>query len=398
MRRLFAFLLFFGCALAASAQPAAVDLGALVDAAWQRDPRARSLEARRDELSALAEVAAAWSPGPGSVGIANRNDRPFDNRGLQEWELEYAQPVWLPGQATARRQEAGTALRALAAERDALRLDLARRLTDTRLAWLFARGQAGLAERRLSVARQLVDDLARRVKAGESPRFDLNLAESERLAAEAAVAEQDLAASELARRFQVLTGRPPPAALAATTEPAAAAGHPGLAAARETAALAQARLVTSRQSVRDNPELGLRLRRERDASGLAYGDSISLRLTIPLASAPRTAAREAAAMAAVTESAVAVEQVRSQLEQDRAQAADQLATAARLEEAARHRQRLAADNLGLADTAWRLGERPLEVLLRARTAAFDADSAALRARYTREQAEAWRDFLKGSAE
>jgi len=103
-------------------------------------------------------------------------------------------------------------------------------------------------------------------------------------------------------------------------------------------------------------------------------------------------------MAAVTESAVAVEQVRSQLEQDRAQAADQLATAARLEEAARHRQRLAADNLGLADTAWRLGERPLEVLLRARTAAFDADSAALRARYTREQAEAWRDFLKGSAE
>ena len=56
MRRLFAFLLFFGCALAASAQPAAVDLGALVDAAWQRDPRARSLDARRDELSALAEV------------------------------------------------------------------------------------------------------------------------------------------------------------------------------------------------------------------------------------------------------------------------------------------------------------------------------------------------------
>jgi len=31
-------------------------------------------------------------------------------------------------------------------------------------------------------------------------------------------------------------------------------------------------------------------------------------------------------------------------------------------------------------------------------AAFDADTAALRARHTREQAEAWRDYLKGSAE
>lgn len=398
MRRLFALFVLLCCALVATARPAAAGLTELLDAAWQRDPRARALDARRDELSALAEVAAGWAPGPGSVGIANRNDRPFDNRGRQEWELEYAQPVWLPGQAAARRDEAGTALRALDAERAALRLDLARRLVDTRLAWLLARGQADLAERRLTVARQLADDLARRVKAGEAPRFDLNLAESERLAAEADVAEQALVASEVARRFQVLAGSPPPHVLDATRAEASVATHPGLVAAREATALARARLATTRQSLRDNPELGLRLRRERDASGAEYGDSISLRLVIPLASAPRTAAREAAAIAAVTERAVAAEQLRSQFEQDRAQAADQLATAARLEDAARARQRLAVDNLSLADTAWRLGERPLEALLRARTAAFDADTAALRAHYTREQAEAWRDYLKGSAE
>ena len=398
MRRLFALFVLLCCALAVTARPAAADLTELVDAAWQRDPRARALDARRDELSALAEVAAGWTPGPGAVGIANRNDRPFDNRGRQEWELEYAQPVWLPGQAAARRDEAGTALRALDAERAALRLELARRLVDTRLAWLLARGQAGLAERRLTVARQLADDLARRVTAGEAPRFDLNLAQSERLAAEAAVAEQDLAARELARRFQVLAGSPPPPKLEVSSAETAVTLHPGLVAAREATALAQARLATTRQSLRDNPEVGLRLRRERDASGAEYGDSISLRVVIPLTSAPRTAAREAAAIAAVTERAVAAEQLRRQLEQDRAQAADQLATAARLEEAARARQRLAADNLGLADTAWRLGERPLEALLRARAAAFDADTAALRARHTREQAEAWRDYLKGSAE
>ena len=398
MRRLFALLLLSCCALVATARPATAGLSELLDAAWQRDPAARALDARRDELSALAEMAAGWAPGPGAVGIANRNDRPFDNRGRQEWELEYAQPLWLPGQAAARRNEAAVALRALDAERQALRLDLARRLVDTRLAWLLATGQAGVAERRLAVARQLADDLARRVKAGEAPRFDLNLAESERLAAEAAVAEQALAVKELARRFQVLAGSTPPPTLGPAVAETPASLHPGLVAAREATALAQARLASTRQSLRDNPELGLRLRRERDASGAEYGDSVSLRLVIPLASAPRSAAREAAAIAAVTERTVAAEQLRSQLEQDRAQAADQLATAARLEDAARARQHLAADNLSLVDTAWRLGERPLEALLRARTAAFDADTAALRAHYTREQAEAWRDYLKGSAE
>jgi hypothetical protein len=76
-------------------------------------PRARLLDARRAELAALAEVAAGSLPGPGTVGISHRNDRLQSDRGRLEWELEYAQPLWLPGQAEARRQEADTALRAL---------------------------------------------------------------------------------------------------------------------------------------------------------------------------------------------------------------------------------------------------------------------------------------------
>ena len=48
--------------------------------------------------------------------------------------------------------------------------------------------------------------------------------------------------------------------------------------------------------------------------------------------------------------------------------------------------------------AWRLGERPLEALLRARAAAFDADAALLRAGLARDQALAWRDYLNGAIE
>ncbi|MDD3327241.1 MAG: TolC family protein [Zoogloea sp.] len=396
MRRLLAPLLFF-CAVSAQAQHPPARLSELVDAAWQRESRARLLDARRAELAALAEVAAGSLPGPGTVGLSHRNDRLQSDRGRLEWELEYAQPLWLPGQAEARRQEADTALRALAAERAALRLGLARSLSGELLAWQSARAGVRLAEDRLALARALSDDLARRLRAGEAPRFDANLAESERLAAEAQLAEQGLLVAEAARRFERLTGTPPPETL--PRPPATGPDeHPTVAAAREGAALARARLAGTRRSLRDNPELGVRLRHERDTFGAPFGDSVALRISIPLASAPRSAAREAAAIAVVTETAVALERTRDQLQLDLAQAADQLAAADRLLAAAEARRRLATDNVALADKAWRLGERPLEALLRARAAAFDADAALLRAGLARDQALAWRDYLNGAIE
>ncbi len=397
MRRLLAPILFF-CAVSAQAQHPPASLSELVDAAWQREPRARLLDARRAELTALAEVAAGSLPGPGTVGIAHRSDRLQSDRGRLEWELEYAQPLWLPGQAEARRQEAAAALRALEAERAALRLGLARSLSGELLAWQSARAGLWLAEDRLALARALSDDLARRLRAGEAPRFDANLADSERLAAEALLAEQGLLVAEAARRFERLTGTPPPETLPRLPATRPAAEHPTLAAAREGAALARARLAGTRQSLRDNPELGVRLRHERDSFGAPFGDSVALRISIPLASAPRSAAREAAAIATVTETAVALERARDQLQLDLAQAADQLAAADRLHAAAEARRRLATDNVALADKAWRLGERPLEALLRARAAAFDADAALLRAGLARDQALAWRDYLNGAIE
>ena len=155
MRRLLAPLLLL-CAVSVQAQHPPASLSALVDAAWQREPRARLLDARRAELAALAEVAAGSLPGPGTVGISHRNDRLQSDRGRLEWELEYAQPLWLPGQAAARRQEADVALRALEAERATLRLGLARSLSGELLAWQSARAGLRLVERIAMPANNLV--------------------------------------------------------------------------------------------------------------------------------------------------------------------------------------------------------------------------------------------------
>lgn len=69
-----------------------------------------------------------------------------------------------------------------------------------------------------------------------------------------------------------------------------------------------------------------------------------------------------------------------------------------LEAGADTRLQLAQDNLALADKAWRLGERPLESLLRTRSAFFDAEEARLRARHARAQAETAQLYWSGVAE
>lgn len=395
--RTFLLLLCLLGSFGACAQAPSPGLGGLVDAAWQRDPQARRLDGRQAELLALADVAAQWTPGPGTVGLGARSDRMLDDRGRQEWELEYAQPVWLPGQAAARRDEAGVALRAVAAERAALRLSLARSLLDAHRSWLEACAARTMAERRQALARELAADVTRRAHAGELPRFDANLAEAEKLQADAILIEQALAVEEAERRFRLLTGSPPPPSLITASRPVGDE-HPELTAAREAAALARSRLALTRQSLRDNPEIGLRYRHERDVYGAPFGDSLALRVSIPLASAPRSAAREAGAIAAVTESAVSLERTRNQLEMDQAQAEARLAAAVRVEASARQRQSLAQDNLNLAHKAWQLGERPLESLLRTRAAAFDAEAALLRAGFAREEALVWRTYLTGAME
>jgi hypothetical protein len=74
--------------------------------AWKRHPEAAALDARDAEAHAAQERAAKITPEPGSVSISSRNDRLNRNLGQQEYEIEMATPLWLPGQKLAHEIEA----------------------------------------------------------------------------------------------------------------------------------------------------------------------------------------------------------------------------------------------------------------------------------------------------
>lgn len=360
-----------------SAASHAQTLGSALEQAWSRHPQAATFSARDAEAQARAEVAAGLTPGPASVSLSNLTDRLNANSGKNEWELELAVPLWLPGQRAAHVLEAGGARAEVTARRAALRLQIAGELREAWWALALARQALDLAERRDAAARALEADVLRRFKAGELARLDANLAQNERLAAEGELLEVRSALRQAEQTFRLLTGEAAPALLnEEIPAPAQDVGatHPQLAAAQAAVRLAQARLGVAQKNRREAPEVAVRMVRDRGEFNTPYATMVGVKLTVPFSSGARVRQETSAAQveAAQADAELALAQQRVELEAARARldldAAHQQLTPA-------HKRRaLTADTLRLNEKSFVLGESDLSTLLRARTAAFEAEA------------------------
>lgn len=364
-------------------------LAGALEHAWERHPQAAAMTAREAEARARAEVAAGITPGPGKVSLGNVSDQLNGNAGKQEWELEMAVPLWLPGQRAAREAEAELALGEVAARRAALRLQV---MGELREAWwnlAAARAVLELSRHRAATARDLEQDVLRRFRAGDLARIDANLARGEYLTAETEALESENAMLQAEQALAALTGRAAPASLA--PEEAAAPGgpaenHPRFASAAVSARLARARVKVAEETRRDAPELSVRLFRERGDASVPYGNAVGVKLEVPLSSGARVRQEQSAAQAEAIqgEAELALLRQRLALEMERARA--DLDLAQRRLVMARERRELAADSLRLAEKSFSLGESDLPSLLRVRAAAFAAEAQLGSARIAREAA------------
>ncbi len=372
MNRLLALVLGFLAVLPARAET----LAEALEQAWSRHPQAAAMAARETEAKARADVAAGITPGPGAMSVSNLSDGMSANRGRREWEVELAMPLWLPGQKAAREAEAESALAQVGARRSALRLEIAGELRAAWWAVAAARNSRDLAARRVATAQALETDVLRRFKAGDLARVDANLAGNERLAAEAESVEAEAALRQVEQAYRGLTGAAAPTSLPAEKGAARDAGedHAQLAAFAAAARLARARLKLAEETRREAPEVAVRLVRERTDFAEPYGNSVGVRLTVPFSSGARVRQESSAARAEADKAEVelALAGLRLKLEVDKARL--DIEAAERQLAMARERRELTADNLGLAEKSFALGESDLTGLLRMRASAYEAES------------------------
>ncbi len=365
-------------------------LGEALEQAWARHPQAAAVSAREDEARARADVAAGITPGPASLSLSSLSDRFNRNRGKQEWEAEMAVPLWLPGQQAARVAEAESTFAEVAARRAALRLQVAGEVREAWWAVAAARNARDLTRRRATTAGALEADVLRRFKAGDLARIDANLAQGERLAAEAEAIEAEAALLAAEQIYRNLTGAAAPSLLAAEAAFAArepVGHHPQLAAVAAAARTARAKLRVAEETRRDTPELALRVVRERGEFAEPYASSVGVKLTIPFSSGARVRQENSAARAEASQADAELALARLRLQLDTEKARLDLAAAERQFAMASVRRELTADNLRLAEKAFSLGESDLTTLLRVRAGAFEAEAFLNRQQVARAAAQ-----------
>jgi outer membrane protein TolC len=365
----------------AHAQGAGVTWSEAVDAAWRRS--AQSAEAAGALRKVQAERVAASSlwAAPPSLDVGQIRDRQQAGQTTRETELGVSVPLWLPGQRPARMGAADAEGAAAAAAASARRLRLAGIVRDAGWQVMMQREELAAAELQHRELDALAKDVERRVAAGDLARADALAANAERLSGASAVARarQGLRAAET--QWTALTGlasvpEAPPSGAAPTASPAPLDSHPLL---RESALrieLAHKRLEVVKASRRDAPELLVRGRQET-TSGEPNINGFGLALRLPLGTADRNEPLMATALTELEVAQAEAQELRTRIEADVASASSAEAAARQqvTDEAAR--ARLLRERARLIERSYQAGETALPEMLRALTAAAQAEASAM---------------------
>lgn len=366
-----------GLPFTALAQHDSAGLKAAVDAAWQRSPLARTLEARLDEAQAGQEAAQTWVAGSPSIGLAQRSDRWTDQNGFRETEVSVSAPIWLPGQKSARQALAVSNAENLNAQIANAKLTLAGEVREQLWAVAAAREASAEAQDHLHHLEGLADEVMRRVKAGDLARADSLLAQQEVLAAKSLVASAQSKEREAVTRYMALTGhadipQPKPERLAvAMQEP-----HPRVLATRLAVDKAQAALHVVNATRSDSPTVGLSMRQERDAYQADSSKSVGISVQIPLGTRSRNRPLETAANTEIATATAEARQVETTLQTEINLAKQQLTMAHAALDTATQRAALTREHTQLIEKAFRLGERGLAELIRSQALSHEAEVAA----------------------
>lgn len=386
----------------ATSPASAMTLKQAFDAAWERQPEAMALQARRDAARAQRQASQSWTPEPAALEVSNKTDRLNRNAGARELEVGVAVPLWLPGERSKSAALADAEGAAIESRATAAQLRVAATVREAWWQWQRARIEADSARDQLANTRRIAADVARRTKAGDLARADQHQADGAVAAAESGVAQAEAGLAAAQQQVRALAGQAPLAsdAIGAAAEPApgAAAGetdaHAALQELKDRAAVAERTAALAATQSRANPELMLATTRDRGAFGEASQQTITLGVRIPFGGGPRHDARSANARAEATEVQAQLTLERERLTAEREAARVRLDTSRTQLAAAERRALLARESRDFFDKSFRLGETDLPTRLRIEAEAAEAERQAARTRIELAAAiSAWRQAL-----
>ena len=357
-------------------------LASAVEGAWSRAVASAEAAGISRQATAEKKASSALWAAPPSVELGHRNDRLQSNNGVRETEVALAVPLWLPGQKSAKQQAADSlsSLSHLSETEGKLRVaEVVRELH-----WQIAELQANksLSKEQTSTFAAIASDVDKRVKAGDLARADALAAKGELLSAQAAQSQAETQLEAAKRQWTALTGlaQTPDATFASVESPSPRqlAEHPELLRAEQQVDLARKRLDLIAKSNRSAPELITKFRQDMPSHGQGSAYSLGLAVRIPFGTDDRNAPLQAAALTELDIAQRKEQVLRAQLSA-RMESAKAAAEASQLQlQTEREKASLLNERAKLIRASFNAGETSLPELLRAASAAAQADYSAVR--------------------
>lgn len=329
---------------------------------------ANALRSRSDKLLADAPTA----------NLRYQNDRIGSDLGYQEWEGGVELPLWLPGQSQSFAQEAESTLELANAIAQARRMEVAGEVRERLWAAAIARANAEQAQAGRDTARDLADDVQRRVAAGELPRSDRLLAEKVLLQRDQALQQALGRATQADVLLQRYTGNSqvqqaqPEVAVEHLEPQDALQTHPQLVLAAAGVKRARAHRDRISRTAQSGPSLWLGAKRARATRGSAYESSVGVEISVPLGEAAYRSPELAEAEAALSQAQLEHARLNRQLDDSLSQAQIQLERQREILTQGERRRELGEQSLRLSQRAFQLGETDLVRLLKAQEDALSA--------------------------
>ncbi|WP_304351052.1 TolC family protein, partial [Comamonas testosteroni] len=252
------------------------------------------------------------------------------------------------------------------------------------LHWQIAELQASqsLSKQQTSTFAAIASDVDKRVKAGDLARADALAAKGELLSAQATQSQAETQLEAAKRQWTALTGlaQTPDATFASAESPSPRqlAEHPELLRAEQQVDLARKRLDLVAKSNRSAPELITKFRQDIPGHGQGSAYSLGLAVRIPFGTDDRNAPLQAAALTELDIAQRKEQVLRAQLSA-RMESAKAAAAASQLQlQTEREKASLLNERAKLIRASFNAGETSLPELLRAASAAAQADYSAAR--------------------
>lgn len=369
----------------AYAEESTRSIAAIYQSALENHPAMRAQAQRMDALQAGRVAANNLIAGPLTLEGSYRSDRSFDNQGLRETELGIGAPIWLWNERSKNQQYREAELQAGEHRFAQLKLELAALVRQAYWNTLAAQQNADLAQARLAASQKLMNDVLRRVDAGDLARADLLQATALHAQAKA---EHSRALSGLAivgAEFTEVSGLPVSvlngAEQTTTAEPLpeitpSIETHPAYLALQSEAVVQSSRADLLAVQKRENPEVGVAVVNDRAGFAAPNEKSLVLSTRIPLGASAERESLALQARADETEAQARLNRISTTLKAQVSAAQSSVEWFEQLQTNAQEQAALAQQVYALYQQSFKLGETDLPTLLRLEQQAFEAERMA----------------------